>query len=245
MKNKFMQENQLEEILARRDVLAMGSAEWEKLNREKADFLESIKPSTRERIVFFEEKDLPATPKHGWLAAKALDLAKIPAAWARRSELEYHPLRRHPIPYVLVRSGDKFFFVLREGGGGELRLIGKKGMIGGHVAEEDAVEGNLPSTMEKALRREAEEEAGITAEMITSLEPAGLIKSDTGVDADHLGLVYVMEINTRDIIGSEPEKLTGVWLTREEIVTQWESLENWAQIVVRELGIVERARDVL
>lgn len=226
-----MTEKKLEAILMRRDACAVGSAQWEKLNRVKADFLESIKPSTRERILFFEEKDLPPTPSSGWMAAESMDLEKISAAWGARSELEYHPLRRHPIPYVVVRCGAKFFFILRESGGGELRLIGKKGLIGGHVAEADAAAEGLLPTVERALLREAEEEAGIAPSLIKHLELKGFIKADEGVDGDHLGVVYVMEIITENILGSEPDKLTGVWLATEEIRSQLGSLENWARIV--------------
>jgi|GEM_PF-1394290 predicted NUDIX family phosphoesterase len=223
-----MEDKKLEELLARRDKTEIGSAEWEKLNGEKADYLESIKPNTRERIVYFEEKDLGGV--EGTFTPDA-DIFHLPFGVERRSLLEYHPTRRHPIPYVLIRYGDKYFFILRGSGGGELRLIGKKGLIGGHIDEDDVVEGDLARTFRNALFREAREEAGVTEEIVKSIELKGVIKSDLGVDIDHLGLVYEMELTT-DLIKSEEEGvLTGVWVPKDELVGHYESFENWAKIV--------------
>jgi predicted NUDIX family phosphoesterase len=224
----IMTDQKLEEILERRDGFEIGSTEWDSVNEEKADYLESIKPSTKERIVYFEEKFFDEV-RDTFL--RDFNVYDLPFGIERRSALEYHPTRRHPIPYVLIRFQDKYFFILRESGGGELRLIGKKGLVGGHVGEEDVVGGNLKKTFENALMREAREEVGIVPEMIKSIDLRGFIKSDLGVDIDHLGLVYEIELSTDAIKSEENGVLTGIWISKEDLKNHYGSLENWSKIV--------------
>lgn len=218
----------LESILARRDGYEIGSEAWDQLNEEKAQYLESIKPSTRERIIYFNEKDLGGITD---VFTEGFDISTLPFGVERRSLLEYHPTRRHPIPYIVVWFEDKYFFALREQGGGELRLIGKKGLIGGHVGEEDLVEGDMTATFQRALFREAREEAGIMEEHVNAFRLRGIIKSDLGVDIDHLGLVYEMEINTDTIKSEEGGVLTGMWIKENDLPDYYESFENWTKIV--------------
>ena len=109
--------------------------------------------------------------------------------------------------------------------------LGKKGLIGGHIDEDDIAEGDLAKTFRGALLREAAEEAGVTEEIIKSVELCGLIKSDAGVDTDHLGLVYEMEITTDLIKSEEDGVLTGIWIPKDELKDHYESFENWAKIV--------------
>lgn len=224
----IMTDQKLEEILERRDGFEIGSTEWDSVNEEKADYLESIKPSTKERIVYFEEKFFDEV-RDTFL--RDFNVYDLPFGIERRSALEYHPTRRHPIPYVLIRFQDKYFFILRESGGGELRLIGKKGLVGGHVGEEDVVGENLKKTFENALMREAREEVGIVPEMIKSIDLRGFIKSDLGVDIDHLGLVYEIELSTDAIKSEENGVLTGIWISKEDLKNHYGSLENWSKIV--------------
>lgn len=223
-----MTDPRLEEVLACRDAEAVGSIEWERLNEEKADYLESIKPSTRERVVCFLERDL-GNIAQGF--ARGAALTDISYFIERRSAAEYHPLKRHPIPYALIRHEDRYFFILRGQGGGELRLIGKKGLIGGHVSEEDVIEGDLGASAERALRREAQEEAGLEDGDIVSVELRGTIKSDLGVDIDHLGLVYEIEVKHERLKAEEEGVLTGIWIPRTELAAHRESFENWALMV--------------
>lgn len=223
-----MNDQKLEDILSRRDRFEVGSFDWNVLNEEKADYLESIKPSTKEHIVYFEESIFDAVED---IFIRSLDVFDFPFGVERRSALEYHPTKRHPIPYVLIRFCDKYFFILRENGGGELRLIGKKGLVGGHVGKEDLVDGDLKKTFENALMREAKEEVGITSEMIKSINLKGFIKSDLGVDVDHLGLVYEIEVLTDKIKSEEDGVLTGIWIHKDDLKNHYESFENWSKIV--------------
>lgn len=223
-----MTDQKLEDILAERDRFETSSLQWKILNEEKADYLESIKPSTRERVIYFEEKFFDKIQDN---FLKDFSVYELPFGIERRSALEYYPTRRHPIPYALIRFQDKYFFILRESGGGELRLIGKKGLAGGHVGEGDVVEGNLKKTFENALMREAREEVGIAPDIIKSIDLRGFIKSDLGVDIDHLGLVYEIELSTDAIKSEENGVLTGIWIKKEDLKNHYESFENWSKIV--------------
>lgn len=223
-----MIDGNLKELLFRRDKEEFGSEGWGQLNLKKADYLENIKPSTGERIIYFNENDLGGIKG---IFTRNADVFNLPFKVERRSILEYHPAQRHPISYVLVRFEDKYFFTLREQGGGEIRLIGKKGLIGGHVAEEDLVAGDLAATFYNALFREAKEEAGIGKDMVKSVELRGVIKSDLGVDADHLGLVYEMEISTGCIKSEEDGVMAGIWIPADDLPRHYESFENWSKIV--------------
>ncbi|CEI83539.1 hypothetical protein J18TS1_43530 [Oceanobacillus oncorhynchi subsp. incaldanensis] len=228
-----LREKSMEEILIARSQYPVESKEWERLNKIKSDVLQKNKPSTKEKILYFKETDLERIPL-GFSKAKHLPLMDYRIA--ERSLLEYHPSQRHPIPYVIVRYNGEYFFILRGANVGESRLAGRKGLLGGHVGEKDAVPGNIQLSIENGLWRELEEEAGIKAEMVKKLEMKGIIKSNDGVDSDHLGIVYEIVLNHKDI-QSEEEELTGLWMTKTELKQHFDTLESWSKIVVSNLII--------
>ena len=219
------------EIIEKRDEFNIGSKEWEMWNDVKAERLEEIKPSTKEEILYFNEEDLKDI-KEGF--TKIDKIPNIKAYVGPRSKLEYHPLKRHPIPYVLVKYEDKYFFILREKGSGEMRLIGKIGLLGGHVSVEEE-KTDLEENIISGLMRELEEEANITSEIIKSCTLKGIIKLNTGVDADHLGFVYEVELLTDNIKSHEEDKLTGIWINKSELKNYEDSFENWAKLVYEKL----------
>lgn len=206
-----------------------------KENIEKANFLESKKPSTKTPILYFLESELDNI-KAGFTKGSLEDIKAKPL-FERRSLLEYLPMQRHPIPYCVVKSGDKYFLIFRENGSGETRLIGKKGLLGGHIDEEDKVlvgeEVDLIKTMENGLYRELEEEANLTKDMIDNISLIGFIKidEDGSVENDHLGLIYLIEVPNTDLKAVEEGVLSGDWFTKEEIIEMKSSLERWSEIV--------------
>ncbi|NLZ34240.1 MAG: NUDIX domain-containing protein [Clostridiales bacterium] len=201
------------------------------INLKKGELLESKKPSTKETIIYYREDDLTEIPS-GFSKSK-LDLIKhIPIYSAKRSLLEYLPMQRHPIPYCVIRNKDKYFLAFREGGSGEARLIGKKGLLGGHVAVED-LEESIEKTFIKSLLRELKEEADINESDINNISFLGFIKNtekDT-VEFDHLGLIYLVDINNSNIETIEEGVLSGDWFTKEEILLNIDSLESWSKII--------------
>lgn len=210
-------------------------------NIKKGEFLESIKKSTQTPILYFDEKELINIP-NGFSKGSVEDIHAIPR-FERRSLLEYLPSQRHPIPYCVVRckSEAKYFLIFREGGSGEIRLIGQKGLLGGHIDEVDKVliDNNIDiaKTIENGLYRELEEEANLTKNKIKSIDLFGFIKIEElgAVENDHLGLVYIIDVEDTNLSAVEEGILSGDWFTKEEILNNLNSLENWSKIIFREL----------
>jgi predicted NUDIX family phosphoesterase len=218
----------VEEIVEYRDTFDPNSEEWKILNQIKAEYLEAKKPSTKENIIYFDETSLMDIPE-GFTVID--NLPKIPYKIGRRSILEYNPEQRHPIPYCIVRHKKQYFFILRGEGSGEIRLVGKKGLLGGHVAEEDVNPLSLNKSVLKGLKRELYEEAGITDDMVQNIRIQGFIKANEGVDSDHLGIVYEIILNTDAIKSEEEGVLTGIWIHEKNLAEHYDSFESWAKIV--------------
>lgn len=221
----------IEEIVELRDTFDSSSIEWLFLNEKKAEILEKKKPGTKEVIIYFDETAMADIPE----GFSNIDhLPNIPFKTERRSLLEYNPEQRHPIPYAIIRHGKRYFFILRGKGAGESRLAGLKGLLGGHVDESDANPLSLNKSILKGLKRELNEEAGITDELIQNVQVKGLIKSNEGVDADHLGVVYEITLST-DEIDSTEEELTGIWIHEKKLHEHYDSFESWSKIVYDQL----------
>lgn len=224
--------NNLNEILKERDNYQVHTLQWNELNALKNHALSNLKPSTNEVILYFDEADLNNLPKgfikHG---TNLLEVFNLPQEFASRFTIEHNcGLTRHPIPYVIIKYNDKYFYILREKGSGEIRLIGKLGMVGGHVGIEDKGE-NMIGTISKGLMRELEEEVGVTDKHVKEVSLKGYIKSNEGVDQDHLGIIYEIELNTDNIKAEEDGVLSGIWINKEDLHSHYDRMENWAKIV--------------
>lgn len=215
----------------------------DEVNLNKAKILESKKPSTKEVIYYFKEKDLGFI-KEGFEKGSLEDLYTVHPHSARRSLLEYLPSQRHPIPYCVVKHNDKYFLIFRENGSGESRLIGKKGLLGGHVAIEDTVKTDklkigidIVSTLENGMLRELEEEAGITKQDISKIDFKGFIKivKENEVENDHLGIVYLIDLKHLNIYTMEEGIISGDWFTKDEILNSMDTLENWSKLIFQNI----------
>jgi predicted NUDIX family phosphoesterase len=208
------------EILTEWRNTEMFSKRWEELIEEKASALEAMKPSTKEEIMYYFNHHLGEIPI-GFSSASTLP--KVKYDFDKRSYFEYNDeITRHPIPYCIVRYKNKFYLALRENGS-EARLNGKIGMLGGHVGREG---------IEKGMFRELEEEAGVTKAIVSSKKIRGYIKLDTTeVDKDHLGIVYEIVLKSDKVNMSEGDVLKGIWMTKDELASNYERLENWAKVV--------------
>lgn len=226
--NKLIKDKTMDEVLEIRDTYPSSSEEWDYLNMQKALLLEEKKPNTKEMIIYFKEEDLNNTPI-GYSLADPLQ--NISFKISRRSLLEYNPLQRHPIPYIIIKHKKRYFFALRENGSGEERLIGKIGLIGGHVGAEDVDELSLKKTLFNGLKRELQEEVGIMDAMVEGIRLKGIIKLNDGVNKDHLGIVYQIEIITDDLKTKEDGVLRGMWIHQSKIKDFYDRLEPWAKIV--------------
>lgn len=222
----------LEQILKARQKTEVGSDEWNEYNAMKIKLLEQIKPSTREGVFYYYSKDIRKLP-YGF--TPATHLLPVHLYVANRSVLEYDSgFTRHIIPYCIIRNGDEYYFALREGGS-EARLKGKIGLLGGHVGKEGITQGML---------RELEEEAGILERHIRNYKMKGYIKllgnknDPFDVNKDHLGLVYEVNIKTKDIRMEEKDILKGFWVHKSKLHEVYDQMEDWAKLLVKE-GVIK------
>lgn len=131
------------------------------------------------------------------------------------------------IPYVVVRDGERIFLTERTTAGGDARLHGKASIgVGGHLNPVD--EGEDPLT--DGLRREWSEE--LIVDWIPDFRLVGLINDDSNpVGSVHLGVVFTVEADGREVMVREHDKLIGRWATVDEVRSAWDRLETWSQLV--------------
>jgi predicted NUDIX family phosphoesterase len=135
------------------------------------------------------------------------------------------------IPYVVVRDAERVFLMERTTAGGDARLHGKASIgVGGHLNPVD--EGADP--LADGLRREWSEE--LEADWKPEFRLVGLLNDDGNpVGAVHLGVVFTVEADGRDVSVREHDKLVGRWASVEEVREAWDRLETWSQLVVEHL----------
>ncbi|MCX7656040.1 MAG: NUDIX domain-containing protein [Treponemataceae bacterium] len=139
-------------------------------------------------------------------------LSRCNPAFIPRAEAEQDRSYKQLIPYCLVknRSG---LFLCYERRGTEERLHGLRSLgIGGHINPGDKPSNGqellgtstiLKETIHRALRREVAEEIGVSVfpEAYTCL---GLIQEEeSAVGLVHVGVVYLLTIDTEGILGGE------------------------------------------
>ena len=150
-----------------------------------------------------------------------------------RSQAEEDTQYKQIIPYVVLTRQGRAFATRRLSRGGESRLHGKISIgVGGHINPVD--EQDRKSVLMSGLERELDEEVYI--EHRGELLPQGVINDDSnGVGAVHLGLCFSMEVDGRVSV-KETEKLSGSWMSVDELKAEYDDLETWAQIA---LAVVE------
>lgn len=148
----------------------------------------------------------------------------------------------HLIGYVTVKLGDKYLSYSRENTGGETRLAGRRSIgIGGHTDIEDVVisEGghiDATSTLENSICRELEEEIGLDLFNIRAERFDSLIVDRTDeVGSVHLGVPLIIEIKSENEIIKTDEVHDIQWLTKEQLLADFDAYENWSKIVIESL----------
>jgi predicted NUDIX family phosphoesterase len=154
-------------------------------------------------------------------------------AYLDRSTAETDPTHKQLIPYVVVRDGARIFLMHRTDAGGDARLHGKASIgVGGHLNPVD--DGDDP--LMAGLRREWDEE--LVAEWEPEFTLVGLLNDDSNrVGAVHLGVVFTVEADGRQVDVREHDKLTGEFVEPATAVDAWERLETWSQLAAAALGI--------
>ena len=146
-----------------------------------------------------------------------------------RPAAEEDPSYKQIIPYVVLTRKGLVFATRRLNKGGESRLHGKVSIgIGGHINPVD--ETDRRSVLMKGLERELEEEVYIQRR--GELVPRGFINDDgNGVGAVHLGLCFSMEVEG-EVSVKETEKLSGAWMSLQELKSEYDNMETWSQIAL-------------
>ena len=140
-----------------------------------------------------------------------------------RPTAEVSPQYKQIIPYVLIRRGPSWFLLQRTQKQTEARLHHKLSLgIGGHINPDtpDLIDG---------LQKELEEEVGVRGDYELSF--VGILNDDTtDVGRVHLGAVFVLD--TEDEVDvRETEKMTGRWVSNDELPALRENMETWTRIV--------------
>ncbi|WP_299831771.1 hypothetical protein [uncultured Metabacillus sp.] len=152
----------------------------------------------------------------------------------RRGDAEENPEYKQPIPYCVIRQGDKVFGYKRLSGGGEARLHNQISLgVGGHVNDIEGLD--FYGVISESLKRELDEELYIDQDKFT-LSTIGLINDDENeVGRVHLGMLVIAELEEGAKVSvKETDQLEGLWFSVDELKQPevFESLETWSQFVV-------------
>ena len=157
----------------------------------------------------------------------------------RRGDMAEDMTYLQPIPYTVIKQGDKYFTYTRLEGGGESRLHGKSSIgIGGHANNTEyawsfehllAVNNSRELEEEVFIRDENGEEIDFHYELTKESVITGLMYNQTTeVDSLHLGVLNIISIpETWTVEPKETDTLEGKFLTKKEI--QELDLENWTK----------------
>jgi predicted NUDIX family phosphoesterase len=155
-----------------------------------------------------------------------------------RPVAEESPNWKQLIPYVVVRDREATFLMERTTAGGDPRLHNKASIgVGGHLNPVDHGQDALMA----GLQREWAEE--LRAAWQPRFELVGLLNDDSNpVGSVHLGVVFTVETDGRQVDVRETEKLSGRMASPTEVTAAWPTLETWSRLVAAEvLGLAGEA----
>jgi predicted NUDIX family phosphoesterase len=134
------------------------------------------------------------------------------------------------IPYVLIRHQDRFLLTQRTSRQTEKRLHGKYSVgIGGHINDLEQSAGHK-DVIHAGLERELNEEVRVLGAR-RSLELVGIISDDsTDVGKVHLGLVFILEVDSDLYSLEEPDLMTAQWAGADILREKLPVMETWSQI---------------
>jgi predicted NUDIX family phosphoesterase len=153
-----------------------------------------------------------------------------------RSRVEDDPNYQQIIPYVVFRHGARYFLTHRLRASSEKRLRKQYSLgVGGHINPGD-LDGGDPIL--DGLKREWEEEVIYDGTFEAKL--IGLLNDESSpVSKVHLGVVFLVDGDTPNIVIRETEKLAGELLTLEEMRIYYLGMESWSQMVYDRLALGE------
>jgi predicted NUDIX family phosphoesterase len=182
---------------------------------------------TVEQVLVVKREDLPGL-RDGLMTEDTdvmLDAIVERSFFLDRPTAEISPQFKQIIPYVLIRHADSFYLLERTPKQTEARLHNKLSLgIGGHINPD------APELLD-GLQKELEEEVGVSGDY--DLTFTGILNDDsTEVGSVHLGVVYILDSHTGDVVVRETDKMTGRWVPRDELDALAERMETWSQIAM-------------
>lgn len=139
------------------------------------------------------------------------------------------------IPYVFITDTDGNFFVSKRIGG-ERRLLDKLSLgIGGHINPCDDLRRGVGNTVMNGMIRECNEETTLCdGDIKVSFEKYGTVRDLKSSTPDHIGIVFhaIVEENKDLLDIKEKDTLKGVWLTKANLMRDFEKFESWAQLII-------------
>ena len=154
------------------------------------------------------------------------------AEYIRRGDVESDASYKQPISCVIVvnRSAKKVFSCQRNSGSTESRLHGTWSCcIGGHVEESERGEAD---PLVSSLMREMEEELRLPAGAVP--RTFGYLNDDSNeVGRHHIGLMYLLELDSGDCQLKDDTLSHGAFLTPEELESR--AADDWAKFMIAPL----------
>lgn len=158
-----------------------------------------------------------------------------------RREAELDASFKQIIPYVILEHAPtgRIYTTMRTGG--DSRLIGQVSIgLGDHM--------DVGEDFQACLMRELHEEIGMKPDDIKGLRFCGYLYSEQSeVDSVHVGMVYRALTTREDLQCLEADKLTGAWLTQDELrrLRGEDAMESWSRFAFDTMLAKENAGDGL
>ena len=150
-----------------------------------------------------------------------------------RNILENDPSHKQLIPYAVICCGDELYLFHRTKKQTESRLHNLYSLgVGGHM---NPFGDKLDlAYMHHELEREMREEVLMHDECrVERIEPVGFINDDINeVGKVHLGVLYHIILNNKSLEVNEKDKMTGMWIKKEDLHKYYPQMESWTKIYV-------------
>lgn len=151
----------------------------------------------------------------------------------RRDILETDPSHKQIIPYAVICHEDDVYLFRRTSKQTEKRLHNMYSLgVGGHMNPYG--ESNDIDYLHHELERELREEVKVADTCsIESILPIGYINDDKNeVGKVHLGVLYEIRLSSKEIEVNEKDKMTGRWVSRQELKELYPQMESWSKIYI-------------
>lgn len=154
--------------------------------------------------------------------------------YLNRSEAEMDKRYKQLIPYVLVICNDRILRYRRGKGGQETRLHGLCSVgVGGHISEEDHGLFSTGQGYQDGMRRELQEEVDITE--FNEAAVAVINDDSTEVGYVHFGVVHVMHVADKSIVGRRSGIVAPEFVPISDAVKDPSGYESWSRFCLEHL----------